>query len=260
MENINIGYLIIDLIITAFCYMAIPTFIKDDQKIYTNKEANKICLLNSIGVCIFFIILREILGIIQPTIMGGAAIFYYFINRHYILKDTSSKIETQTNIDTVKISGENNYKGNIKPKKQKRKKFNINYNLLLVILFSLLVAIFLFIGIYFLVEYINSLKNQIENTQNSYNSIKTRYETLNQEYSNKKLEYQVKDTKIEFFDKYVVFVLDGYGNYYYTYDQMRQVTNGKSVSFSVYNISSATANGYKAFTESSWEKYKKEKQ
>lgn len=262
MEDINILYLIIDLIITAFCYMVIPTFIKTLNKTYTNKEANIICLLNSIVVCIFFIILREALGIIQPKIVGGPALFYYFINKHHLLKGTSSKKDNQTNVEMSQASNERNSKNNInlKQKKHKRekKKYNINYRLLIIILISVLIAIFLFIGTYFLVDYIDSLKYQIESSQNSYNSIKTRYETLRKEYSDKQLEYQAKDAKIDFFDEHIVFVLDGYGNYYYTYDQMKQVTQGKEYSFGAYNKEAAISKGYKAFPESSWDKYKRE--
>lgn len=53
--------------------------------------------------------------------------------------------------------------------------------------------------------------------------------------------------KIDFLDKYIVFVLDGYGNYYYTYDQMQQVTQGKTYSFWAYNIEQARDLGYRAW-------------
>ena len=142
--------------------------------------------------------------------------------------------------------------------KKEKKQNNINYNLLLIILISFLIAIFLFVGIYFLVDYIDSLKYQIESSQSSYNSIKTKYETLRKEHSDKELEYQSQDAKIDFFDEHVVFVLDGYGNYYYTYDQMQQVTQGKSYSYWAYNKEAAISKGYIAFPESSWEKYKRE--
>lgn len=258
MEYINIWYLIIDLIITIFCYMAIPTFIKNDEKKYTAKEATKISLLNSICVCIFFIILREILGIKQPYTIGGAAILYYYINKKYLLKDTSSKKPEQKTENKI-VPAEKNKKTKKVEKAEKKKE--INYNAILITLTSLLVAVLLFIGIYSLVDYINSLKRQITSYETSYNSLKTMYRSLSREYSEKKTEYLLKDIKINFFDTYIVFVLDGYGNYYYTYDQMEQVTNGNSVPFSAYNISSAIANGYKAFAEqeSSWEKYLKER-
>ena len=245
MEYVNIWYLIIDLIITAFCYMAIPTFIKNDEKKYTTKEATKISLLNSIGVCIFFFVLREILGISQPSITGGVAILYYYINKKYLLKDTSfKKSEKKTENKTAPIEKSKTTK---KVKEAENKK-EINYNAILITLTSLLVAVLLFIGIYTLVDYINSLKHQITSSQNSYNNMKTRHETLSKEYSEKEKEYIYKDSKIKFYDEHIVFVLNGYGNYYYTYDEVQQVTQGKAYTGKAYNIEQAIGLGYQPFS------------
>ena len=130
-----------------------------------------------------------------------------------------------------------------------KKEKEINYNAILITLTSLLVAVLLFIGIYTLVDYINSLKRQITSSQNSYNILKTKYETLSKEYSEKKTEYILKDSKIKFYDEHIVFVLDGYGNYYYTYDEMKQVTQGKSYSCRAYNEEAAIVRGYQPFSE-----------
>ncbi len=53
--------------------------------------------------------------------------------------------------------------------------------------------------------------------------------------------------KISFFDDNVVFVLEGYGRYYYTYDQVQQVTQGKKYYFSVYSVQDAINDGYRAW-------------
>ena len=54
--------------------------------------------------------------------------------------------------------------------------------------------------------------------------------------------------KISFFDQYIVFVLEGYGNYYYTYDQMKQVTQGKeSYVMTIYDVDVAIRKGYRAW-------------
>ena len=43
-----------------------------------------------------------------------------------------------------------------------------------------------------------------------------------------------------------MFVIDGYGNYYYTYDQMEQVTQGiDEYSYWAYNKEQAISLGYK---------------
>ena len=141
-------------------------------------------------------------------------------------------------------------------KKRKTQKHKSNYKLLIFILTFLLFVILLSVGAYFTMNYMNSLKNQIKNYQNLYADIKTKYETLREEYVDKELKYQTKDEKINFYDKNIVFVLDGYGNYYYTYDQMKQVTQGKSYSYFAYNKEAAIANGYIAFQSSSLGSFK----
>lgn len=251
-----IFYLIIDLIITLFCYMAIPIFIKKNNKTYTNKEATKISLLNSIGVCIFFILLRKIQGIEQTTINFAPATFYYLINKRYILKPTSAKKETTAkntfSSSNSKKSVTASKRKIIKEKNQSLEKSN--HKSILIIVGSVTISILLFAGIYSLTYYIASLKSQIKTSQNlysrsqdSYNNIKEKYSTLKKEYEEKEEEYT---SKIEFFDEHVVFVIEGYGNYYYTYDEMEQVTQGKNYSFWAYNIDQAKNLGYKAFSSS----------
>ena len=54
--------------------------------------------------------------------------------------------------------------------------------------------------------------------------------------------------KAKFLDNNIVFVIDGYGNYYYTYDQMEEVTRDKGeYYYTAYNIEGAKSLGYKAW-------------
>lgn len=55
--------------------------------------------------------------------------------------------------------------------------------------------------------------------------------------------YDNKD-KVEFYDDSVVFVLEGYGDYYYTYDEMMEVTQGKDFTYWAYNLENAKYLGY----------------
>ena len=50
--------------------------------------------------------------------------------------------------------------------------------------------------------------------------------------------------KVQFIDDNVVFVIDGYGDYYYTYDQMMQVTQGTNFTYWAYNVENAKYLGY----------------
>ncbi len=45
--------------------------------------------------------------------------------------------------------------------------------------------------------------------------------------------------KLDFLDENIVFKLDGFGNYYYTYDCMMNITIGSSFSYVAYNINNA---------------------
>ncbi len=51
--------------------------------------------------------------------------------------------------------------------------------------------------------------------------------------------------KLDFFDDSIVFVIDGYGKYYYSYDCMMKKTGDKSFVFWAYNKEAAIDKGYK---------------
>ena len=54
--------------------------------------------------------------------------------------------------------------------------------------------------------------------------------------------------KLEFYDENIVFVIDGYGDYYYTYDQMMKVTkNDDYYEYWAYNKEQAIDLGYTAY-------------
>ena len=54
-------------------------------------------------------------------------------------------------------------------------------------------------------------------------------------------------SKINFFDDTVVFVIEGYGNYYSNYDCMLQRTGNSEYSYWAYNIEAAKSKGYKEY-------------
>lgn len=115
-------------------------------------------------------------------------------------------------------------------------KSNLKIVIALIVSFLLLIGTIVTIGI---IE-INKYKEEID--------LKDRI------ISNKNdelYEYQIEDNtnkeKADFLDENIVFVLDGYGNYYYTYDQVQQVTQGKEYSYWAYNREAAISQGYKAW-------------
>ncbi len=73
---------------------------------------------------------------------------------------------------------------------------------------------------------INDLKNQ---------SVESRLDILKNE------------NKAKFLDENIVFVINGYGNYYYTYDCVQKITSG-SYTYWAYNKEAAISKGYKKGT------------
>ena len=53
--------------------------------------------------------------------------------------------------------------------------------------------------------------------------------------------------KAEFLDENIVFVLEGYGDYYYTYDCVQEITDG-DYSYWAYNKEAAISQGYRKGT------------
>lgn len=117
-------------------------------------------------------------------------------------------------------------------------------NVVFYITITILTIIIIIMGIYAFSkkgEYedeISDLKSQISRLNRNYNELE----------SEKDSEWRKNSEKIEFLDENIVFVIDGYGDYYYTYDQMETVTQGiGSYTYWAYNKEQAIYRGYKAW-------------
>ena len=93
----------------------------------------------------------------------------------------------------------------------------------------------------------SELNEEISNLKKQVSTLREEKNKLSSENTSLKLTDSKNSRKIKFFDENVVFVLDGYGRYYYTYDQMEQVTQGKSFSYWAYNLEQAIDLGYRAW-------------
>ena len=91
------------------------------------------------------------------------------------------------------------------------------------------------------------LQSEISNLKRQVSTLREEKNKLFSENTSLKLTNSKNSEKIKFFDENVVFVLDGYGRYYYTYDQVEQVTQGKSFSYWTYNLEQAIDLGYRAW-------------
>lgn len=134
-----------------------------------------------------------------------------------------------------------NKKPNVRTKKNRVNIFMITTIILAIILCGL--------GIWFYSEYstIEEKDKKISSLEKSKKTLETENKNLKNENSNLTIENVKNKTKLNFFDEYIVFVIDGYGNYYYTYDQMKQVTQGTTYTFWAYNIEQAIDRGYRAW-------------
>ena len=89
------------------------------------------------------------------------------------------------------------------------------------------------------------LEKNISSLENNISTLDSQKKTLKKEKEDLEEKIRKNNEKINFYDKNVVFVIDGYGRYYYTYDQMEQVTQGTSFEYWAYNKEQAIDLGYK---------------
>ena len=123
------------------------------------------------------------------------------------------------------------------------KKFKIAIIVLVIVLIIVSeIAIYLKIS-----DNTSKLNEEISNLKKQVATLREEKNKLSSENTSLKLTDSKNSRKIKFFDENVVFVIDGYGRYYYTYDQMEQVTQGKSFSYWAYNLEQAIDLGYRAW-------------
>lgn len=89
------------------------------------------------------------------------------------------------------------------------------------------------------------LEKNISSLESTISTLESQKKTLKKEKEDLEEKIRKNNEKIDFYDKNVVFVIDGYGRYYYTYDQMEQVTQGTSFEYWAYNKEQAIDLGYK---------------
>lgn len=76
--------------------------------------------------------------------------------------------------------------------------------------------------------------------------LREKLQEANAENARYETELRKAESKIDFFDEHVVFVIEGYGNYYYTYDEMIELTDDGEFTFWAYNEDLAISEGYLA--------------
>lgn len=176
----------------------------------------------------------------ESTSVGNYNVYGNDIKIHHIEGNTSYSTQKQENTKPLEKS---------KKGKKKIKKTTIAIATLFI-----LIVISIVINIIQLDKY-NKLIDKYSTLAVDYNDINEFYEaaTAKRDAYKELLEEEREDNetnseKAEFLDENIVFVLDGYGNYYYTYDQVKQVTQGvDEYYYWVYHIEDAIYRGYTAW-------------
>lgn len=131
---------------------------------------------------------------------------------------------------------------NNKCKKCGKKYLKLNKSLILYLIISVLVIS----NITFALLY-NDSKKELQNIADGFTDSSDWCETQLNMLKGDKTIFYMQD-KLDFFDENIVFVIEGYGNYYYTYDCVQKITDGEEYSFWAYNKEAAKSNGYQKGT------------
>ena len=191
-----------------------------------NKKGKRICLFNSIILLILSIVLGLISGKSTLFIGGLGAVLFYLINKWAFVYYQDEPVDNSKKEKV--ILKEEVKKEKIKLSK-KSLKFKKTETLSVVLLILLMLSIILNI-------YLSTKKDSAKNEPTTDDKCMT--------FTSCFFEYSDEITKAEFLDENIVFVIDGYGNNYYTYDCMQKVTNGNEYSYRAYNEKMAISNGY----------------
>lgn len=272
--------IILGILITATSYLIYP-FLKFKvickNKKYTSDRIHIELIINSVIICIIYLILQRILTGKISVINFTPALVYYYINVGLYKNVGEKQKEIKSDIEISKKSKANSInevkEEKIKIKEEKNSQINNTNNTEQVDILeanihqndetkvenennTFLKTLSIILGIFLLIAIIIIFSLLIRNEKQRLEII-----DLKEEYSDydKLMEYKylyfdemAKNVKLsdkaEFMDEHIVFILDGYGKYYYNYDCMREVTQGKKFSFIAYNTENAIRLGYKKFS------------
>ena len=239
---------------------------------YQNNKKN---VLSNLGLFFYILQFIGLLGkyqtkdFIEITSNTALVPFISYLIGYYFMSVLAcillfSSIKKYNNKKIIEIESSKSIIKDKTTKVKEKKEHKFNKKTSIIITLSILISLLLFLGIYFLINYINSLKADVAYYKDLYDEYSQKYYKICNEKGNIEFKSILQDSKIKFFDENIVFIIDGYGNYYYTYDEMQQVTQGKSYSYLAYNKESAISQGYKPFQsnttdKSSFQKYLEER-
>lgn len=223
--------------------LLIPMVFCFSGKKFTLPNIKKIVIINGICVFLLYTILRAVEGI-EGTPYGVVIWSYvaYMIMKKKCLKKEDDPEHIKIDIETILEESADKHpeveqtpRVEVKPTPAPKKKPKVAITVIVITVLSIL----LFFSILFnIIQYIgdNDISKYEEDEQ-----------ILDLEYS-LNAHYWKLSEKAEFLDENIVFVIDGYGKYYFTYDKMIEITEDDDhYEFWAYNKELAIDLGYKAY-------------
>lgn len=225
-------------------------------------KGRKICKWNSILLFILSIFLSVINDGLLIGIGGIGAIMFYYINKWLFVYDENrighdkrtniKKVEESIIIaeDTKELSKvairKTKYcklcggklEDNNKCKKCGKQYFKFNklvcsYFFICVLLITNLITIFICI------DKNRELNDVIYSCNENDSWCETTMDILTDGNS-----WTYTSDKLDFYDENIVFVIEGYGNYFFSYDCVQKITGGEEYSYWAYNKEAAISKGY----------------
>lgn len=198
----------VNLIITAFAYLLVPTILCICRKELTLSRIRLIVIVNGICVWLIFMVIRINAGLDGTS----AAVVLWSGIAYFLMKKCCLEIRHNNEPVEETVTEQDDWENT--QEQQPRKKKTLVF---VTIALSILLVV-------------SAICNIVQ-----YNYDETTFNSNLGNYTE----------KAEFLDDHIVFVIEGYGNYYYTYDEMMRVTEGKGrFTFWAYNKELAIYEGY----------------
>ncbi len=268
--------LFLDLLFTAVAYLLVPIIFCIRRKKLVLSKIKKIVIINGLCVWLMFFVLKyhlykvDDIRIIPVLLWSNVA---FWLLKKYLLKVEVYKpmfSEPPTQNEKMSLSPENeepkkygnynvsgsdlrletekeehiphvsdttvHYQVTHTHKKQKSPK-GVTIFLAIALITSMILNAALFGSVQESKNKIEKLNKQITRLEN-----KTEYSIPEDYYDNAQ--------KVDFYDKNIVFVIEGFGDYYFTYDEMQWVTrNVENYTYWAYNKEQAIYKGYTAYSD-----------
>lgn len=259
-----LGLGLFDFAFINLVMLVVPLFVFAFRKTNTANSIKTLCFFNSIGVWAIALILF-VCKITTMMLIGWVlAIIYYFINKHLLLMlskinfDRKEKLIVSGGICfillVVVICGMyclNNINNNDDKRNEEVTTFptfeewSDNMHKAAFLDQHIVFVIEGFSNCYYTYDEMIYVMQEVGEYEFAAYNVDQAI-SLNYLAAGMNVDSKPESEKADFLDQHIVFVIEGFGDYYYTYDEMRQLTrNMDECEFWAYNTETAIAMGYR---------------